>query len=47
MKTIYRCGCVAKDGQVKSTCVTHAAFVNELKSDLEETIAEQLEELDA
>ena len=38
-KTIYRCGCVAKDGQVKQTCVAHGAYIDELKS--EEAVADE------
>ena len=37
-KTIYRCGCVAKDGQVTSICAKHDAFLGEAKADLEDTI---------
>lgn len=37
-KTIYRCGCVAKDGQVTTICATHAELLGESKADLEDAI---------
>ena len=37
-KTIYRCGCVVKDGQVTSICATHDQFLGEARVDLEDTI---------
>lgn len=37
-KTIYRCGCVAKEGHVTKICERHAEFHGAAQLDLEDAI---------